>query len=43
MSRGRNTLFTFAVLLYYAAVLFVWLNFATHARYWVAYRNWLFM
>ena len=30
------------VLLGYAAVLFVWLNFATHARYWVPYHNYLF-
>ena len=40
---GRNTVFTAAVLIYYAAVLFVWLNFATHSKYWVPYRNWLFM
>lgn len=30
------------ILLGYAAVLFVWLNFATHARYWVPYHNYLF-
>ena len=34
----RNTHYTSAVLLYYAAVLFVWLNYATHARYWLPYR-----
>jgi hypothetical protein len=27
-----------AVLGYYAAVQFVWLNFAIHARWWVPYR-----
>ena len=30
------------ILAYYAAVLFVWLNFAAHARYWVPYNNLLF-
>jgi hypothetical protein len=29
---------TLGVLLYYAAVLFVWLNYAVHARYWLPYR-----
>jgi len=33
---------TWAILLYYLLVLFVWLNFATHARYWVPYHNYLF-
>ena len=32
-----------AILLAYGAVLFVWLNFAVHARYWLPYRNVLFM
>jgi hypothetical protein len=27
-----------AILLYYGAVLFVWLNFADYAPYWVPYR-----
>ena len=31
------------VLAYYAAVLFVWLNFATHAFAWVPYQNVLFL
>jgi hypothetical protein len=31
------------ILLAYGAVLFVWLNYAVHARYWVPYRNVLFM
>ncbi len=30
------------ILLGYGTVLFVWLNFATHARYWLPYRNILF-
>ena len=24
--------------MYYSAVLFVWLNFATHSQYWLPYR-----
>jgi hypothetical protein len=36
-SGGRNTIVA-AVLLYYAMVLFVWLNFATHAFAWLPYR-----
>jgi hypothetical protein len=27
-----------AVVLYYAAVLLVWLVFATHSQYWLPYR-----
>ncbi|WP_089729421.1 EpsG family protein [Candidatus Thiosymbion oneisti] len=27
------------ILMGYAAVLFVWLNYATHAKYWLPYRN----
>lgn len=30
-----------AVVLYYALVLFVWLNFATHAEYWIPYQFYL--
>ena len=30
------------MVLAYGAVLFVWLNYATHARYWLPYRNILF-
>lgn len=26
------------IVIYYAAVLFTWLNFATHAQYWIPYR-----
>jgi hypothetical protein len=38
-NRGsRNTQFTGLVLLYYAAVLFVWLNYATNAYAWRPYR-----
>lgn len=34
---GEVKQWTLLVLLYYAAVLFVWLNFATHAKYWLPY------
>lgn len=38
-SRGRpKETVVSVVLLYYGAVLFVWLNFAVHARFWVPYR-----
>jgi hypothetical protein len=33
-----NGVWVLAVLLYYAAVEFVWLNFATHSIYWLPYR-----
>ncbi len=33
---------TLVILLGYAAVLFVWLNYATHALYWLPYQNLLF-
>jgi hypothetical protein len=35
----RETLGRLVVVGYSAAVLFVWLNFAVHAQYWVPYRN----
>ena len=35
---GQNTGGVAIVLGYYAAVQFVWLNFATHARYWLPYQ-----
>lgn len=43
MGRGgsRRTWVT-AVVIYYAAVLFVWLNFAVHSQYWLPYRSWFF-
>ena len=31
------------IVLGYGAVLFVWLNYATHSRYWIPYQNILFM
>lgn len=34
---------TVGIILGYALVLFVWLNFAIHARYWLPYQNWLFL
>lgn len=33
---------TISILLLYSGVLFVWLNFATHAEYWLPYQNILF-
>lgn len=35
---SRVFLLTAAVLLYYGLVLFVWLNYASHASYWLPYR-----
>lgn len=34
---------TIGIVLGYALVLFVWLNYATHARYWLPYQNVLFL
>ena len=43
MGRGRGLRnWVAAVVAYYAAVLFVWLNFATHSDHWLPYRSWLF-
>jgi hypothetical protein len=36
--KAGRTLVVLAIVAYYAAVLWVWLNFATHAQYWVPYR-----
>lgn len=33
---------TWAIVLFYLLVLYVWLNYATHARYWLPYQNALF-
>jgi hypothetical protein len=39
--RGRpNLQVAFAVLLYAAAVQFVWINYAEHAKYWLPYKFW---
>ncbi len=35
---GRNDAVVTGVLAYYAAVLYVWLDYATHAQYWVPYQ-----
>ena len=32
----------FVIIAGYAAVLFTWLNYATHAEYWLPYQNILF-
>ena len=43
MGRGRRLRnWVMAVVAYYAAVLFVWLNFATHSEFWLPYQSWLF-
>lgn len=33
-----QVLFTLAIIAYYSAVMFVWLNYATHSEYWLPYR-----
>ena len=44
LGRGRSVrMWVIAVVIYYAAVLFVWLNFATHAFAWVPYHSWFFL
>ena len=43
MGRGRGLRnWVMAVVAYYTAVLFVWLNFATHSLYWLPYQSWFF-
>ncbi len=37
----RNQDWVLAILFYYAAVLFVWLNYAVHSRSWIPYRFYL--
>ncbi|MEO9632720.1 MAG: EpsG family protein [Sulfitobacter sp.] len=34
----RNQVVIFAILIYYALAMYVWLNFAVHSRYWVPYQ-----
>ena len=44
LGRGRGVrMWVIAVVLYYAVVLLVWLNFATHAFAWVPYHSWVFL
>lgn len=40
---GDQKLWSFGVVAYYALVLFVWLNFAVHAKYWLPYQSYLFV
>ena len=40
--RDERSRLVLAIVAYYALVHFVWLNFASHAQYWLPYRNWLF-
>lgn len=42
MGRGLRN-WVMAVVAYYAAVLFVWLNFATNSYTWLPYSSWLFL
>lgn len=37
LSPAKRPLLIYSCVLYYGAVLFVWLNFATHAGYWLPY------
>ncbi|MDX8393340.1 MAG: EpsG family protein, partial [Mariprofundales bacterium] len=39
----RNLNIRIAIIAYHAAVMFVWLNYATHAKYWLPYQNVLFV
>ena len=41
--RANFSLIVAAVVAYYALVQFVWLNFATHARFWLPYQNFIFI
>ena len=44
LGRGRSIrMWVIAVVAYYAVVLLVWLNFATHAFAWVPYHSWFFV
>ena len=38
-----SNLIIFGILTGYAVVLFVWLNYASHAKYWLPYKNVLFL
>ncbi|MDB9885288.1 EpsG family protein [Gammaproteobacteria bacterium] len=40
---GLNQILTGLVIFYYALVLFIWLNFATHSKYWLPYLNLILM
>ena len=40
--RFNPQMVTFGILIYYLLVLYVWLNYATHARFWVPYQNAMF-
>lgn len=40
--RGVFNVIVGAVVAYYALVMFVWLNFANHSKYWLPYENYIF-
>jgi hypothetical protein len=37
-SGGLNQVIVAGILIYYAAAMFIWLNFATHSGYWLPYQ-----
>jgi hypothetical protein len=39
----NHRLATLGIVLGYAAVVYVWFNYATHAKYWLPYQNWLLL
>lgn len=42
VKKSLSNLIVLGILFGYAVVLFVWLNYATHSRYWIPYQNILF-
>ena len=37
-ANGRNTAIVFGILIYFAAIQFVWLNYANNAKRWLPYQ-----
>lgn len=42
VGRAGDTMWVYVVIIYYAVVQFVWLNFAIHASGWLPYKSWIF-
>jgi len=42
-NRTRNQLYVVFILIYYATIQLVWLNFANHSSAWLPYNNWFFI
>jgi len=42
-NRSNADLIRYGIVFGYGLVLFVWLNYATHAKYWIPYQNLLFL